>query len=88
MAVYRLTVLIVRDLGPYRIFARLRSIDRCSKLLKCVFCTSLWLSAGVNLLYYFTLEQSPKVMVAMSVLAMSGIAIMLDRTFTADYSPK
>lgn len=88
LAVYRMTVLIVRDVGPWRIFSKLRCVARWSKLLTCVFCTSIWVSGLVNALYYFACETSPLIVVAMSVFAMSGIAIILDKTWTADYAPK
>jgi hypothetical protein len=84
LACYRVTVLITRCVGPYGLFKKLRSIDRCSKLLKCPFCVSVYVGAitavGLWLAGYF----EPWPMWIMIALAFSSVTIALDRTFTAD----
>lgn len=84
IACYRLTVLITRCLGPWDIFKRLRSIDRCSKLLKCPLCVSVYMGGLVSFLLYLSGFQMPLPTWFLISLAFSGISIALDRIFTAD----
>lgn len=85
LAVYRLTVLVSRDAGPFNVFVRLR--DK-SKLAKCPYCSSVWISAVVNVAYYYSCEQSPIPVLLGLIFAMSAITIILDRCFSADYLVK
>lgn len=87
IATYRLTVLVTRDACPFHVCSKLREIDRL-KVLKCPFCSSVWLSALLNTIYYFTCAKTDGVVFACLIFAMSGIAVMLDRIFTADYVAK
>jgi hypothetical protein len=85
--VYRITVLIARDACPFHVCAKLREIDRL-KVLKCPFCSSLWVSAFVNLAYYYFGLKSEFVVLIAIIFAMSAITIILDRCFTVDYIAK
>lgn len=87
LAVYRLTVLVSRDGGPFKVFVKLRTIDRL-KVLKCPYCSSVWISAVVNVAYYYSCEQSPIPVLLGLIFAMSAISICLDRIFTADHLVK
>lgn len=94
LACYRGTVLITRCLGPWGIFKKLRKIDKCSKLLSCPRCVSIYLGAFTALGLYlsgirFGLSDNFGLLIwVMLALAFSGLTIMLDRIFTADYAPK
>lgn len=88
LATYRLTVLIARDAGPWRIFAKLRENDRYSKLLKCPFCVSVWAGAIVYLVQYFALIDTELMVSVLVVLSYSAISIAADRVFTADHLAK
>jgi len=83
-AVYRLTVLVSRDACPFKVCAKLRTIDRL-KVLKCPFCSSIWVSAVVNVAYYYACSRSETVILLGLIFAMSAITIILDRCFTSDY---
>ncbi len=85
LAVYRITVLISRDAGPWNVFTRLRIK---SKLAKCPYCSSVWVSAFVNVAYYYSCEQSPIPVLLGLIFAMSAISIAMDRVFTADHIVK
>ncbi len=85
LAVYRLTVLISRDGGPWNICVKLREK---SKLAKCPYCSSIWISAVVNVAYYYSCEQSPFPVLLGLIFAMSAITIILDRCFTEGYLVK
>jgi hypothetical protein len=87
LACYRITVLISRCLGPWGVFRHLRSIDRCSKLLKCPFCVSIYVGAFCSLALWLSGFQEPLTIFVLLSLAFSGITIALDRTFTADHNP-
>ncbi len=87
LAVYRLTVLISRDGGPFNVFMELRKIDSLS-VLRCPYCSSIWISAFVNVGYYYSCEQSPIPVLLGLIFAMSAITIILDRCFSADYLVK
>ncbi len=82
-ATYRITVLISRDLGPWRIFARLR--DK-SKLLKCPYCTSVYIGSLITTglwLAGFVMAWPMWIILSFSL---GGTTICLDRIFTADYT--
>lgn len=87
LCTYRITILLSRDLGPWRIFARLRAIDRCSKLLKCPFCVSVYVGSLTSFALFFCGYSLPWPLWFMLALAFSSVSIALDRTFTADYNP-
>lgn len=79
---YRLTIFVTRDYGPWGVFSRFRKIDRCSKLLRCVFCVSVYMGAFVCVGFLWA---SPIVRFISVALALSSVTIILDRVFTADY---
>lgn len=86
LATYRLTVLVSRDLGPFDIFKRLRALS--PKWLGCPYCFSVTAAAVVCLGYYLVGVQEPLVIWAFLLLAMSGISIICDQTWTANHTPK
>lgn len=87
LACYRITVLITRCLGPWNLFGRLRAIDRCSKLLKCPFCVSIYVGSLCCLFLWLSGYVEPLAIWFFLSLAFSALTIILDRTFTADYNP-
>ncbi len=83
-ATYRVTILISRDLGPWRIFARLR--DK-SKLLKCPYCTSVYVGSLVTVGLWasgFVMQWPMWIILS---FGLSASSIILDRCFSADYQP-
>lgn len=86
LAAYRISVLIVRDAGPWGLFSKLRSVTRFSKLLNCIFCVSIWVGSAVEAALYLSGIKSLPVLVAFFALSFSSITIILDRCFTADHS--
>jgi len=84
LCVYRITILVSRDACPFHICSKLRKIDKL-KVLKCPFCSSLWVSAIVNLAYYYACVKSEVLVLVALIFAMSAITICLDRIFTSDY---
>lgn len=85
LACYRLTVLIARDAGPWRMFAKMRKVDRFSKLLKCPFCVSIWCALLIETAFYFSGLRNIPVIMACNILAMSAVSIALDRIFTVSH---
>lgn len=81
LAVYRLTVLFVRDTGPFDIFAKMRSWRFGGKLLSCPRCVSLWIGIFATLYFCLFIERFNAFLAACIAVALSGIAIILDRTF-------
>jgi hypothetical protein len=82
---YRLTVLISRDLGPFGICSKLREH---SKLLKCPYCTSVYTGSLVALGLFFSGFTAPIVLWFILSFSFSAVSIVLDRCFTADWTPK
>jgi hypothetical protein len=87
LACYRITVLISRCLGPWGVFKSLRAIDRCSKLLKCPFCVSIYIGGFCSFCLWLSGYSEPFAIWFFLSLAFSGVTIVLDRTFTADHNP-
>lgn len=86
LATFRLTCLVSRDLGPYRVFARLRALS--PGWFGCPFCFSITAGALVTVALYFLGIETRLVINVLFVLAFSAISIILDRTWTADHNPK
>lgn len=86
MATYRIVVLVVRDAGPFQIMKRLRSIDHCSKLLKCPYCVGIWAGIIIALAFYVGGVNEPLVLWPCISLSFSAFSVMADRTWTSDYS--
>lgn len=85
LATYRATILVTKDIGPFRIFERLRKLS--PKWLGCPFCFSI--TAGILVvlgLLCSGIDTKPVVWIFF-VLAFSAISIMADRVFTSDYKP-
>lgn len=85
MATYRITVLIVRDAGPWHILKKLRQIDRCSKLLKCPYCVSIYAGSIISLAFYLGGVKEPLVLWPCISLSFSAFSVMADRIFTSDH---
>lgn len=94
LATWRLSVLVVREDGPFRVFRKIRELvgithDEFGKvlqvpdtfwasLLSCVWCTSVWVAVGWMVARYFL----PAVAVPLAALfALSAFAIGFDRLF-------
>ena len=77
LAVWRLSQLVVRDDGPWQVFARLRRRAESTAwegVLSCMYCCSLWIAAPVALaLGENWLER------ALAWPALSGAALVVDR---------
>lgn len=84
LAVYRLTVLVTRDAGPFDFLKKLRKL--APKWLGCPFCFSVTAAALIDSALYLTGYRDPWAIMACRTLAMSAIAIALDRVFTADHT--
>jgi uncharacterized membrane protein len=84
-ATYRLTVLISRDIGPFGVFAWGREH---SKMLKCPYCTGIYVGALTALCLYWSGLVMPLGMWIIISLSFSAAAVILDRCFTSDYFPK
>ena len=62
LATWRISSLLVHEDGPYAIFRRIRErtehmkIELFWALFQCVWCTSVWVSAGVLLAWHFQPE--------------------------------
>lgn len=60
LAVFRLTDLVVRDEGPFRVFERLRNLfignNWIARGIRCPLCVSFWMSAAVAALLWSILE--------------------------------
>lgn len=83
LACYRLTVLIVRDAGPWDVCKWAR---RQVKMLGCPYCVSVWVGGVLETFYYFTVKTDAPMVAACLALALSSVAIILDRCFSVDYT--
>lgn len=75
LATWRLTSLLVQEVGPYRVFARLREQHKETEVgtaLECIWCTSVWAALFIVLLERFCPS-------AVDVLAASTVAIAVDK---------
>lgn len=82
LAVWRVTHLLVEEDGPWNLFARLRraaSAIRLQKLAGCFYCASVWIAIPFGLL----LAREWRT-VTTCILALSGGAILLERTTARD----
>ena len=90
LACWRLSSLIVREEGPWDIFARFRywlgvrynaqseriSETMLGQLVTCVWCTSVWVSVLFFIPYSFF--PNPTMLIA-SLLALSALTILIER---------
>ncbi len=83
-ACYRVTVLISRDVGPFGICKKAREH---SKLLKCPYCTSVYVGSLITVGLWLSGFVMPFGMWCILSLAFAGATIVLDRCFSADYQP-
>lgn len=81
IASWRLAYMATRENGPWRVFARLRTLTTIGGLLECVYCASVWTAAGMLLLW--TIGGLAQVFVM--VLALSGVGLMLASWTGAGY---
>lgn len=84
IAVFRITAIIVYEDGPFSVFSSFR--DRVatytnplfvtvSQGVRCVWCTSVWVAAGLLLLYHFYEQAAFAVAL---VMALSAVGSLLD----------
>lgn len=81
LAAWRLAYMLVKEDGPFAVFARLRTRLARLKLLECVYCVSVWLAVGG----YLIRDIAEPVLV---VLAIAAIAAMIQRWLGFDFDPK
>lgn len=86
LACYRLTVLVARDLGPFKVFKKLRA-TKLGPFVGCPFCVSIWIASAIELAFYLSGITDPPVVIPCLVLSMSAITIAADRCFTSDHAP-
>jgi hypothetical protein len=85
LACYRVTILICRCLGPFRIFQRLRLIEAFSDFLRCVFCVSIWIGGLTCVALYLAGWRQMFALWVLDVFAFSAVTIALDRVFSSDH---
>jgi branched-subunit amino acid transport protein AzlD len=85
LATYRITVLISRCLGPFHIFRRLRENFYLGKWARCPYCVSPYAAALVCVTLFSVGVKEPIGVFLLLVFCFSGVAIILDRTFSSDY---
>ena len=76
LANWRLAFLLVREDGPWTVFARLRQAadgGLCGQMLKCVKCTSIWTAVPFA---FFVGGTPTEIFVAW--LALAGVAALID----------
>ena len=76
LATWRLALLLVREDGPWRIFARLRNrldTSRLSQLLGCVKCVGMWVS--IPFAFFVRGDWAELVVIW---LALAGVAALID----------
>ena len=89
LATFRLTVLVSRDAGPFHVFSKLRSLDKGTSVLKCPYCSSVWLAGFICLLFYFFGGVMCNLAEWCCILfSFSAISIGLDRILTSDHLAK
>jgi hypothetical protein len=71
LAAWRLSYMIVREDGPFRVLLQLRDRTVLGGLLECVFCVSLWAAVGLIMIWFTPLRP------LVYILAISGGAVML-----------
>lgn len=88
LAVYRITMLLVSEFGPYDVLERFRrwvgvhydenlqrtGSNEIAKALTCVWCTSVWLGLAVGVVY--GLWPQITIMVAFPFAIMGGVLIV------------
>lgn len=88
LAAYRITVLIARDLGPFGIFKWLRARKRLGGLASCPYCVSVYTGCFTAISLWGSDVVMPIPLWILLALALSSVAIILDRTFSSDYVAK
>jgi hypothetical protein len=82
LAVWRVTVLVCFDAGPFELLTALRRLFyrlHLGSLVDCFDCTALWVGAGFVLLMY-----RPTLISFLLLLGMAGGASLLERFFAPD----
>ncbi len=80
-ATYRITVLLSRDL----ISKPIRSIPYLGKVAKCPYCTSVYVGSLTAFVLWISGFVMPLPMWFILSFSLSGVSIILDRCFSADY---
>lgn len=91
LACFRLALMVTKEDGPAWIFRRLRSLVKrkapqetaLKKGISCPWCVSMWMGVLLSLGEFF-LHDSAVYVVIVVALALSGIAIIINQTFTKD----
>jgi hypothetical protein len=92
IATYRLALLLTQERGPFDVFLRIRALTGIehddggvpymiperfwSRLLSCVWCSSVWIGFGITIIYYIFPALSIAVLLP---FALSGMAIYLSK---------
>lgn len=77
---WRVAYMLVKEEGPFQVFARLRALTTLGGLLTCIYCTSVW-----SALLGYLLISTPLAPVVY-VLAVSGLALMAHRYTGGDFN--
>lgn len=83
LATYRVSLMFVKEAGPFRIFERLRrrSKREAKEWLSCIFCFSVSVAAVITA-YMYWLNEMDLFDTPLYCLAMSAVAVMLNQYFT------
>ena len=71
LATWRVSYLVTREDAPFRLAAKLRARFPLGGLTTCIYCVSVWVAAGLYLLWLTPAQ------VIVTMLAISGGALML-----------
>lgn len=91
VATWRITSLLVREQGPFKIFERIRELSGIkhdvdgnilvipdnffADLLSCVWCCSIWVAFGWSVVFFIY----PRIVWVAIPFALSSIAVFLDK---------
>lgn len=87
LSTYRITLLLTKEDGPYRVFSRFRTrsgvyydqwnkakgINLLSRILACFYCCSIWVAIILSGIYWY----SPLLIYLLWPFALSTVAIMI-----------
>lgn len=80
LATWRVSLMLVREKGPYQIFSRLRKFTTLGGLLECIYCMSVWSALTFYLIWYHT-----ELKVIVVLFAISGLAMVTHRYTGGDH---
>lgn len=76
LAVWRLSHLVCKEDGPGDLLIKIRKVVTFSGLLDCVWCASIWASAGFTLLYWLSPATAQ---IIAAPLTLSAVAVIVER---------